>query len=120
MTMTKDKLDRYRDLLTAERTRIMHNVDSLRDELSVSISDDTQESGLETHMGDVGTETFNRERDVSIEDQEERLVSEIDTALSRLDAGTYGTCIDCDAPISTHRLEALPWAVRCIDCERAT
>ena len=38
-------------------------------------------------------------------------------ALRRLDAGEYGTCVDCDAPISPRRLEALPEADRCVACQ---
>ena len=43
----------------------------------------------------------------------------IDAALERLDAGRYGTCAACGAPIEPRRLQALPWAVRCAGCEEA-
>ena len=43
----------------------------------------------------------------------------VDAALARLDAGTYGTCTTCGKPIGAERLEALPWAALCIDCQRA-
>jgi DnaK suppressor protein len=52
--------------------------------------------------------------------QAERLeLQRIDAALSRLDAGAYGTCAECGAPIGKKRLEALPWALRCTDCAAA-
>ena len=38
-------------------------------------------------------------------------------ALARLDDGTYGTCQRCGKPISPARLEALPWAAHCIECQ---
>ena len=41
----------------------------------------------------------------------------VDAALAGLDAGTYGTCFDCGTEISTRRLQALPFAVRCQQCE---
>jgi RNA polymerase-binding transcription factor len=41
----------------------------------------------------------------------------IDAALARMDDETYGTCMDCEEPISVRRLEAIPWADRCIGCE---
>jgi DnaK suppressor protein len=41
----------------------------------------------------------------------------IDAALVRMDDETYGTCMDCEEPISVRRLEAIPWAHRCIACE---
>jgi DnaK suppressor protein len=43
----------------------------------------------------------------------------IDAALHRLDDGTYGDCFDCGGEIAEARLRALPFTVRCIDCERA-
>ena len=43
----------------------------------------------------------------------------IDVALARLDAGLYGRCIDCGDDIAAARLRALPFAVRCLDCEDA-
>jgi len=46
--------------------------------------------------------------------QEDRL-EEIDTALARLDDGTYGTCLECGRPIAEGRLEARPWMAYCID-----
>ena len=41
----------------------------------------------------------------------------IDEALVRLDAGEYGSCVECDGEISERRLRALPFAVRCQACE---
>ncbi|PON13473.1 hypothetical protein C2W62_34165 [Candidatus Entotheonella serta] len=40
----------------------------------------------------------------------------IQAALKRLDSSTYGTCMSCDSQIAPARLEALPYAVQCIDC----
>jgi len=42
----------------------------------------------------------------------------IDDALARLDQGAYGLCEDCDADIAEERLLILPFATRCVDCER--
>jgi len=42
----------------------------------------------------------------------------VDQALARIDDGTFGTCQDCGRPIGADRIEALPWAARCIDCQR--
>jgi len=43
---------------------------------------------------------------------------DVDRALAKLVAGTYGTCERCGASISPERLEAIPWAMLCIDCKR--
>jgi DnaK suppressor protein len=44
-------------------------------------------------------------------------VERIDAALTRLDHGLYGRCTECGDDITTARLRALPFAVRCLDCE---
>ena len=45
-----------------------------------------------------------------------RQISMIDAALARIDAGEYGTCVDCDSEIDPKRLEALPFALLCTEC----
>ena len=45
------------------------------------------------------------------------MLGQIDQALSRLDEGTYGTCVDCGKLIEARRLEAVPWAERCFTCQ---
>ena len=42
----------------------------------------------------------------------------VEDALARLDDGSFGACVRCGKPIAAARLEALPWAATCIDCQR--
>jgi DnaK suppressor protein len=46
-----------------------------------------------------------------------KLLREISDALLRIDNGTYGVCLECDEPISTKRLDAVPWARYCVACQ---
>lgn len=117
MTWTNDELATVRTALNQERARVILNIGSLSSDLRSSIANSTEENGLETHIGDVATVTFLRERDLSVELSEEHLLHEIDDALSRVKDGTYGTCADCGVEIPRDRLEALPWAVRCLSCQ---
>lgn len=43
---------------------------------------------------------------------------DVERALAKIDGGTYGTCERCGNPIGSERLEALPWALLCIDCKQ--
>ena len=43
---------------------------------------------------------------------------DIDVALGRIDAGTYGTCARCGNAIPEERLDAVPYATLCLDCKR--
>jgi DnaK suppressor protein len=66
------------------------------------------------------THVFEQQRDLALRDHNRLLLASIDAALARLDAGRYGTCTRCGGQIAPERLDALPWAALCIDCQRAT
>jgi DnaK suppressor protein len=119
MTLTADQMEQYRSTLREERRRILANISALHEELGTSLSEDSEENGLETHIGDLGTMTFLRERDLSVEAAEEHLLEEIDLALRRIGEGSYGTCLDCGMTIPAERLEALPWASRCVEHQQS-
>ena len=73
---------------------------------------------IDNHPGDEGTETYEQELEATTDvflDEEERRIEEARRALA---AGTYGTCVDCGREIPAARLEAVPEAVRCLDCQR--
>ena len=59
------------------------------------------------------------ERDLAISnlDRDSNLLRQVRIALSRIQYGSYGTCIECDWAISPKRLAAVPWAARCIQCQ---
>jgi DnaK suppressor protein len=48
-----------------------------------------------------------------------RLLKQVDRALEKIDRGSYGHCEDCDEPIATPRLRALPFAIRCTACQES-
>jgi RNA polymerase-binding protein DksA len=70
------------------------------------------------HLADHASEMLDREVDESLEENAEQLVHEIDVAVARIDAGTYGICARCGQPIPEDRLEAVPYATLCLDCKR--
>jgi RNA polymerase-binding transcription factor DksA len=108
--------DQARRLLEGEQERLS----GIRGELAVGLEGETEaESTAELsdnaqHQADVGTETFDRERDLSILEQVEAELADIEHALARLDDGTYGHCDACGAVIDDDRLEALPAARFCL------
>lgn len=56
--------------------------------------------------------------ELSLEENAEHLLAEIEAALARIEEGVYGVCVACGGPINGERLEALPWATKCIGCKR--
>jgi RNA polymerase-binding transcription factor DksA len=72
-------------------------------------------SSYDQHQADMGTETFEREKDLSILEQVESELADVEHALRRLDEGTYGTCEVCGKVIPDDRLEALPATRLCLE-----
>jgi DnaK suppressor protein len=63
------------------------------------------------------TEVFEQQRDLALRDRASQHLELVDAALARLEDGTFGTCLRCGKPIAPARLDALPWAAHCIDCQ---
>ena len=90
----------------------MFAVEHLADEAETeSIS---ELSALDQHQADIGTETFECEKDFSILERVEAELNDVEHALRRIDDGTYGTCEACGRPIEEERLEAVPAARLCL------
>lgn len=64
------------------------------------------------------TQVFEQQRDLALREKNEQHLAAVERAITRLDDGTFGTCARCGRPIAPERLEALPWAAHCIDCQR--
>ena len=64
------------------------------------------------------SQVFAQQRDLALRDASQRRLHEVDAALVRIGVGTYGRCAACGGPIAEARLEALPWASLCIECQR--
>jgi RNA polymerase-binding transcription factor DksA len=95
-----------------ERLRAGFDAEHLHDESS---DDSTSElSHFAQHAADVGSETFEREKDFSILEQVEAELADVERALQRLDEGTYGTCEACGNAIADERLAAEPATRFCV------
>ncbi len=64
------------------------------------------------------SQVFAQQRDLALRDHNQVLIEAVDAALARLAAGTYGICTSCGAWIGDERLEAVPAAALCIDCQK--
>lgn len=66
---------------------------------------------------DRANNAISRELMFSLSDGERQLLLQVEDALTRMTSGAYGRCVHCGQPIAAPRLEALPWAKYCIDCQ---
>jgi len=67
---------------------------------------------------EIAMEYAYRDRRLSVLERLEDQLNDVNRALERIGEGTYGICTNCGQPIQAERLEALPWADLCIDCQR--
>jgi DnaK suppressor protein len=111
-------VDQVRMRLLDERERVLAEMAGLQDDLSHSIEESFDEDGNDSHLADSASETVDREIEQSLGDNAEHLLASIDEALTRLDEGTYGSCVRCGEPVGDERLAALPYAAKCIECKR--
>jgi DnaK suppressor protein len=111
-------VDQFRELLEEERQRVLDAIEYLHKENPGSIEDETDDETTDNHLAETATVTLDREIDYTLEENSENVLSSIDGALERIQAGTYGTCLNCGKPIAEDRLAAIPWATHCIDCKR--
>ena len=80
--------------------------------------DDAQEGGVPAnHMADEGSDVYERERLYTVREELRARLEQIESAQQRIAAGTYGTCERCGKSIPRARLEALPYATLCVDCQ---
>src|SRR5262245_21839442 len=108
--------DLARQRLADERQRL-DGVRSTFDDAGLGDQSESESTGelssCDQHQADMGTETFEREKDLSILEQVEAELADVEHALRRLDDGTYGTCEVCGKVIPEERLEAMPATRRC-------
>jgi RNA polymerase-binding transcription factor DksA len=108
-----------RQLIVSERDRLETLVRDRETETGIGSDSETASiselSSVDQHPGDLGTETFEREKDFSILEQLEAEITDLDAALRKIDEGTYGICEVCSKEIEPERLEAIPGARTCIE-----
>jgi DnaK suppressor protein len=110
--------EHFRTLLLERRGRVANALHHLHEQNSNSLEDETEEETYDNHLADSATATLNREIDYTLEENSEHVLAAIEEALSRIEEGTFGTCVRCGRAIAEERLEAIPYATRCIDCKR--
>lgn len=102
---------KYKRLLLEERQRILNNSKSaLKNDLTLSTDDLPDET-------DLAASEICQNLIFKLRDRERQLLTKIDQALSRMEAGTFGNCEECEEPIEPRRLEARPMSTLCIACK---
>jgi DnaK suppressor protein len=121
----KSELSEYRDRLLALQARIRGDVAQLTDE-ALDSGGSNGDSKSPTHLAELGTQSWEQDFSLRRVEDDQEVLEEITAALKRIDDGTYGTCAMCleegktpaKATIIKSRLQLIPYARHCIECER--
>jgi DnaK suppressor protein len=99
-----------RRMLEERRLELQDKMRSIREEVPAQADEvrDAEEQSVTD---------FAREMDFALMEMKAQTLVRIDEALRRVDEGTYGTCVECEQDIAAARLKALPFAVRCVECQ---
>jgi YteA family regulatory protein len=118
--MDRRQLAHFREELEDSKERFLQVISRLEETgLGDTMADSLGElSVYDNHPGDLGDALFERGKDIALRDNAHVMLEEVEAALSKMDAGTYGICEKCGRTIDEERLEALPWATHCFDCQR--
>jgi DnaK suppressor protein len=108
-------LDRLRAELEAQRANLRKEI---ADRGGSPDSDDV-ELDIERNLADSGHSTTERTQAIAVVKALRANLRWVDRALVKIERGGYGVCESCGRPIAVERLEALPWAILCIDCKQA-
>ncbi len=105
--MTKTEMNKYKEILLARQTElseVLRNRDAITIEKSPDALEEVQHAA---------------ERELAIRnlDRESNLLRMVRAALRRIEDGSFGTCMHCEEDISPKRLNAVPWAPYCIQCQ---
>ena len=117
---TSKELEDFRAALLKEQGELRDQLAELEESsFATSQSEISGETAFDEEFADAGTATFERERDLSLENNVRDLLEKIEKALARLDEGTFGVCERCGKPIEKARMKALPYANLCIKDKQA-
>ena len=117
--LSPQKVKEYKKRLFEERARLVQSLEDLeartskRDPLDAMV----EEQDFDDAPSDAAMDTLDRGTEMALEENIRSLVEEIDAALEKIERGTYGTCDNCCQPIKMARLDRIPSATMCVECQ---
>lgn len=109
--MNRKQLDKFKKLLEAKRAELLDRVQAAR------ASEKEGHTEVAPDLGDRALSTMTRDLSYQLSAGERDILKRIDAALDRIEAESYGECLNCGKKVLHGRLDAVPWARHCIDCQ---
>jgi DnaK suppressor protein len=110
--MRKDRLAQFKKRLIEKQRQLAEEVGR-----TASYGKDADDDSIKD-LGDQANTAYTREFFFELGNGDRRLLRDVVSALQKIDDGSFGVCERCSEPIAEKRLDALPFARYCIDCQR--
>ena len=107
--LTSKELEHFRSVILEKRRELVGDMVSMESE-ALRTSGGTNLSNMPAHMADLGTDNYEQEFTLGLVEKDRGLLRELNSALAKIQNGTYGICEGTGKPIAKVRLEAQPWA----------
>jgi DnaK suppressor protein len=112
--MTNSDLTFHREKLLALRARLQGDTTQMED--NALNKDHSKTTSMPSDMAELGTGNADQELTLSLLGSEEDTLDQIESAIERIEGGSYGWCEECGQQIPESRLEAIPYAAECVRC----
>ena len=116
--MKKVEMKTYKERLLSLRARLRGDVTQMAEAaLKKNRSEANGDlSSMPIHMADIGSDNFEQEFTLSLMENDEGTLDQIEASLERIEDGTYGQCEECGVKIPKTRLNAIPYTMLCVKC----
>jgi len=115
--VTESLRDEMHKRLISERERLQTEISGMRSGVDADSFEENETDAVDQHQADDASELFEREKNLTVLRTLEINLQQVDDALGKIQAGTYGVCERCGRSIGDKRLQALPEATHCIECQ---
>ena len=116
VTVLRGRKKKFYNYLMTVRRQYIEQL-NFHTEEALAPSQNAGETGMSTHMADLGSDNALHDMELSMITNEGNVIEMIDEAIERIFNGSYGKCMDCGSEINAERLEAKPYAHFCIKCK---
>jgi DnaK suppressor protein len=109
--MNRKQMEKFKKLLETKRTELLARVKAARATETAGQGENAPD------LGDRALSSVTRDLSYVLSTGERDILKRIDVALDRIEAESYGECLNCGKKVQQGRLSAVPWARHCIDCQ---
>ncbi len=105
---------KFRQSLIERRNHLAHQLMSMEE----SVLGGAQSGSSPTHMADISGDNFDQDMNIGLLEKDFRIFRQINEAIERIDDPNFGVCESCQREIGLRRLEHVPYARLCVNCQR--